>query len=86
MFLLFNHTCLQNTTKNSPDRGSFLLCLSSDKRQETHESGSLDRLRELALVLCGNTGPLARYHAGVRVQELPQDLSVLVVYVLYIVC
>ena len=65
--------------------GLFLYALRCYVWNESHETRSLYCISQLSLVLCCNTCSLSCHQSSVRVQELLQDFSILVVNMLDIV-
>lgn len=64
----------------------FAIFLASNKRQECHKTCALHCLCKLALMLCADTGAFPRDHACMRRKELFDDLGVLVVDKLDVIC
>ena len=50
-----------------------------------HIPCSLNGQSQFSLILSGNTGVFASQDTSMRIEEVPQELGILIVYMLYIV-
>ena len=71
--------------KTKPLSKEGFINLRSNIRKQSHESRALDSGGELALHFCWSSRSLASHNAGIRGEELFQELGVLVVDVLDVV-